>query len=75
MSSINSFENEPVREGLRAPVVVNENRSKWGPALGIGACGGRSISFFQYSQVKDLRPELNSRQKERRDAGAGNSDQ
>ena len=64
MSSINSFENEPIREGLRAPVVVNENRSKWGPALGIGLVAVAAFSFFQYSQVKDLRQELNNRQKE-----------
>ena len=59
MNSDNSFSNEP---GSReyVPVTVEHRRSVWAPVLGIGLVATAAFSFYQYSQVSDLRHELNA---------------
>lgn len=64
MNSDNSFNNEPTNQAPAAHVTVNSHRSSWAPILGIGLAAISAFSFYQYSQVSDLRHELNANKTE-----------
>jgi chromosome segregation ATPase len=58
MNSDKSFSNDPVNKVYTEPVIVEHHRSIWAPVLGIGLLAIAAFSFYQFSQVSDLRREL-----------------
>jgi hypothetical protein len=49
---------------IEKPVVVRQNRSIWGPALGAGFVVLAGFSFYEASQINGLRDDLSARRQE-----------